>query len=664
MNPLTISLALCSLPLLMACTAISAARESGRPAQSGRRAVQPRVEYIVRAHEAHAQVVHMTIIVRGVRSPSLDLMLPVWRPGRYQVLDQAGSIRTLEARSGAGDPLKVEKTDKSTWRVTTQGTDEVVADYVLYANSLADRTRHADSTHVFLSPAAAFLYVPELRAEPLRVTIDCPEEWTVATGLEPETPDADESAPKVLLAPDYDTLVDSPIEAGFLDTLRFDVEGVPHEIAFWTGHRPPVLTPLLKREKFNPEQLKKDFAAIVASQKSLFGDMPYKRYVFIVHCYAGGGGGTEHVNSTVMQASPTRFDTAESYRGFLGLASHEMFHTWNVKQLRPADLKPYDYQREQYSRLLWVVEGTTSYYDDLTLVRTGHMKPDDYLKNLGDAIDAARRRPGSGVQSLEDSSFDSWIKYNRPSPDSVNSTVSFYDKGAQASLVLDMGIRRASAGKSSLDDAMRALYRGFPLNGPGYTSTDVLAAVNTAAGADLSDAFARAVRTTEALDFERALEVVGLEVTHKPAKKDDDKAAASEAGDAPKERSYLGFTVTDQSGLASVSAVLADGPAYSAGLLAGDHIVAINGERFRASDLEALLKRLKPGDAVRVSFFRYDALRELELKAAAVPDAKWTVSRAKSPTDEQRAAYESWLGQKWPADKNADKPADASKDGP
>jgi predicted metalloprotease with PDZ domain len=391
--------------------------------------------------------------------------------------------------------------------------------------------------------------------------------------------------------------------------------------------------------------------------------MPYKRYVFIVHCYAGGGGGTEHLNSTVMQAAPSRFDTAESYRGFLGLASHEMFHTWNVKQLRPADLKPYDYQREQYSRLLWVVEGTTSYYDDLTLVRTGHMKPDDYLKNLGEAIDAARRRPGSGIQSLEDSSFDSWIKYNRPSPDSVNSTVSFYDKGAQASLVLDMEIRRASGGKASLDNAMQSMYRGYPLSGPGYTSDNVLAAVSAAAGADLTDSFTRAVRSTEALDFERALEVVGLEVTLKPAKKDgaDEKAAESEGGDAPKEKSYLGFTVTDQAGIASVSAVLADGPAYSAGLLAGDQIVAVNGERFRASDLDGLLKRLKPGDAARVSFFRYDALRELELRAAAVPDGKWTVSRTKEPAAEQRAAYEAWLGQKWPEKKKAES---EPKDGP
>jgi predicted metalloprotease with PDZ domain len=226
--------------------------------------------------------------------------------------------------------------------------------------------------------------------------------------------------------------------------------------------------------------------------------------------------------------------------------------------------------------------------------------------------------------------------------------------------VLDMAIRRASAGKASLDDAMRALYRAFPLDGPGYTPADVLAAASTAAGADLTDTFTRAVRSTEALDFERALDVVGIEVTLKPAKKDGAESASANqatsegdaAPDAPKDRSYLGFTVSDQSGLASVSAVLTDGPAWGAGLVTGDQIVAVNGERFRAADLDALLKRLKPGDAVRLSFFRYDSLREVELKAGAQPDAKWTLSRVKTPTAEQKAAYESWLGQKWPENRS------------
>ncbi len=641
-------------------------------ASSGR-AQSPRIEYVVLTDEAKAQIVKVSMIVREVSGQTLDVQLPVWRPGRYQVLDMAGTFRSVTARNGAGNPLICEKLDKATWRITTAGADEVIVDSVIYANSLGDRTRHADDTHVFLSPASACLYVPDLRSRPCQVRIEAPPEWRVATGL----PAIDAAPnPRVFLAADYDVLVDSPIEIGVHEVLRFGVDdgerkAVPHDIVIWTGRPPPVLEPLQGREQWDPEKLKKDFAAVVAAERDVFGDLPYQRYVYIIHCYAGGGGGTEHLNSTVMQTNPSRFDTKDGYRGFMGLMSHEMFHTWNVKQLRPAGIKPYDYQRENYTKLLWVAEGTTSYYDDLILARTGVMKPDDYLKALGDAIDAARRRPGASVQSLEDSSFDAWIKFNKPTPDASNSTVSFYDKGAQASLVLDMAIRDATGNAASLDDAMRDLYQAFPLSGPGFTTDDFLAAVNRQAGRELTDLFVKAVRTTEPLDFESALAVVGLEVVLKRAEDTKDKAESAQAQKpdepdaqakepeatadaAPQDRAYLGLSVTDSGGLATASSVASDGPAYAAGIIAGDTIAAINAERFRAADLAAIEKRLKPGDAVRVTFFRYDAMRDVTVTAAARPDAKWTVRRVKEPTEQQKAVYESWIKQKWPESKKAE----------
>ncbi len=683
---------------------------------------RPRVEYVVQATEARAQIVRVSMHVRGVAGESMDVQLPVWRPGRYQVLDMAGTFRSVTARNGAGQALACEKIDKATWRIATQGANEVVVDSVIYANSLGDRTRHADDTHVFLSPAAAFLYVPELRDEPCRVRIDAPHEWHVATGLKAVEGGGGGggggAGERVFEAANYDVLVDSPLEIGLHEVITFGVDDgerkdVPHEIVIWTGraggkterHSPQrhrgeeigrearpddgnigrredgntasageepgasaVLEPLRGREHWDPEKLKADFAKVVAAEREVFGDLPYERYVYIVHCYPGGGGGTEHLNSTVMQASPTRFDTSDGYRGFMGLMSHEMFHTWNVKQLRPAGIKPYDYQRENYTRLLWVAEGTTSYYDDLVLARTGIMKTDDYLKVLGDGIDAARRRPGTHVQSLEDSSFDAWIKYNKPTPDAANSTVSFYDKGAQASLVLDMAIREATTNGESLDDVMRDLYRAFPLSGPGFTTDDFLAAVNEHAGDDLTELFTRAVRTTEPLDFESALRVVGLELKLESEKKTAKSEQKEEVADgappqekpeesaspAPDNKAYLGLSVGDSGGLATVSNIASDGPAYAAGIIAGDTIIAVNGERFKAADLAGIEKRLKPGDMVRITFFRYDAMRDLMVTAAARPDAKWTVKRMKEPSEQQKAAYESWIGQKWPEGKKAD----------
>jgi predicted metalloprotease with PDZ domain len=599
------------------------------PAAATACAQEPPIEYVVRLHGAAAQIVQVTMIVRDVSGPTLDVALPVWRPGRYEVLDQAGTVRSLSARRGDGRPLGVDKIAKSTWRIDTgpaQVGDEVVVDYSLYANALGNRTRHADDTHAFLSGAAVFLFRPGRTGDgPLRVRIDAPDGWDVATGLEPEAG----GDPRVLTAADYDSLADAPIEVGVHERVRFDVDGTPHEIALWSpGGRPG----------YALEKWPEDFARIVREQRSIFGRLPYQRYIFLVHSYPGGSGGTEHLNSTIMQTSPSRLESAEAFKGFLGLVSHEFFHTWNVKQFRPAGIKPYDYLHENYTRLLWVAEGTTSYYGPLTLVRAGITRPDDYLRSLGDAIDALRRRPGAAVQSLEESSFDAWIKFNKSWPDSGNATVSFYDKGALVSMALDMEVRRRSGGVRSFDDVVRGLFERFPREGPAYTTDDLLMLLRQAAGAGFEDFFARYVAGVEPIDFEAELATAGLELSR------------GESG-AQNDRAYTGITLTDSGGLASVTGVASDGPAYAAGIIAGDLIVAINGRRATAGGFDGLLRTIKPGEPVRVSLFRYDTLRQIEFIASGRPEAKWMVRRVKEPTEAQRAVYESWLGQKWPDDR-------------
>ncbi|MCC6659472.1 MAG: M61 family metallopeptidase [Phycisphaerales bacterium] len=587
---------------------------------------EPPVEYVVRLGDARSQVVHVSMVVRGVEANQLDVALPVWRPGRYEVINPAGSVRTLSAHDGEGRVLRADKIASSTWRIALpdRGAGGVTVDYDLYANSLGDRTRHADSTHAFLSPATVFLFRPGLTGPeggPLRIRIDAPEGWGVATGLSPEADD-----PRVLTAPSYDVLADSPIEIGEQERVTFGVGGVPHEIVVWHPGGPPGY-PLAEW----PES----FTKIIREQESIFGRFPYTRYVFLVHDYPGGGGGTEHVNSTVIQTSPGRLADAEAFRGFLGLVSHEFFHTWNVKQFRPSGIKPYDYLHENYTRLLWVAEGTTSYYSPLTLVRAGITRPDDYLRALGSGIDALRSRPGAAVQSLEESSFDAWIKFSKRSPDSENTTVSFYDKGALVSLALDMQVRKRSGGRRSLDDVMRALFERFPLGGPAYTTDDVLAALHAAAGSGFEDFFGAHVAGTEPVDFESALAVVGLRLVRGTGKDDPD-------------RPYLGLNVTDSGGLASVSGVASDGPAFSAGLIAGDLVVALNGQRVTAAGLDAMTRRLQPGDTARVQFFRYDVLHDVAVTVGGKPAGRWTVSRVDNPTPEQLAAYTSWLHREWP----------------
>ncbi len=615
----------------------------------------PSVEYVVRIDSPQTQMIDVSMTLRGVKTASIDVMLPVWRPGRYQVLDLAGGVREVSAEGlwSGGRALAVESIDKATWRVSLGdeaaaggggggagsgggggGGRDVRFSYRVYCNSIADRTRHVDDTHAFLSGAAVFVYAAEFRERPLRVRLEGPAHWNVATGLEREGSDD-----RVLMAPNYDVLVDSPIEFGVQDRFGFEVDGVPHEIVFWEG--------ATRVAKYDRERLRKDFGAIVREQKRVFGNMPYKRYVYLVHCYIGGGGGTEHLNSTIMGCNPSAFDSSESYRRFLGLVSHEMVHTWNVKQLRPAGIHPYDYQRENYTRLLWVAEGTTSYYDDLTLARTGLFKVDDYLKALRDLIDAQQKRPGDAVQSVEASSFDAWIKFNKATPDDANSTVSFYDKGALVSLALDLDVRARTAGAKSLDDVLRDLYERFPLSGAGFQTTDVLEALKRASGTgggDYRQFYADFIAGTTPIPWNEYLQAVGLELVDEPEK----PAKDGEGELVPmREKLGLGFTLAARDGGIAIATVSMSGPAYRAGVLPGDQLVALNGLRVKDADLSGLLKRVSAGDAVRLTVFRYDVMREFEVRAVLEP-GKPTLRRVKDATAEQKAAYEAWLKQAWP----------------
>jgi predicted metalloprotease with PDZ domain len=593
------------------------------------------VVYTVALPAPQTQMAEISMLVAEVRGEVLEVAMPVWRPGRYQVLDFAGGVREIRAvNSDTGEALAIEKVDKSTWQIQTAGADHVRVDYSVYCNSLGDRTRHVDATHAFLSGVSVFLYAPDRRGDPVTVEIDAPEDWQIASGLEPVTT----GPPPVLTAPNYDVLVDSPIEIGIHDIVGFEVAGLPHEIVIWGDPG-----------AYDADRLIADFTKIVESQQSIWGgDLPYERYAFIVHAGRGASGGTEHLNSTVMQTSREALEgsteeSSDAYRRFLGLVSHEFFHTWNVKQLRPAGIHPYDYQRENYTDLLWVAEGTTSYYDDLTLARAGLIDAARYFDILAGLIDADRRRPGSLVQSLAESSFDAWIKFNRSTPDDVNSTVSFYDKGALVSLALDMEIRTRTENRVALDDVLRSMYEQFPLEGPGYTSDDLVGMVESLTESEFDEWFESFVNGAPPINYEMALETVGLELYFDPDSEQED----DEDDEAIPLRATLGMNLNGN----IVRSVLSSGPAYHAGVIAGDEVVAINGRRIAsADDVIESLEDLEPGDSIMFACFRHDVLHEIEIALAGEPDGEWRIRRVKEPADLQKAAYVSWLGHPWPED--------------
>ena len=568
------------------------------------------IEYTVSLNAPQTQTFQVTMLVRNVSSPALQVALPVWRQGRYAVLNPAGTVRSVTASTTSGLRLEIHKTDKTTWKIATEGVPEVVIRYTVYANSLNDRTRHVDDTHAFLSGATVFMYIPDRRSDAVLVRLDAPANWEIACGLDTDTGDA-----RTLLAPDYDVLIDSPIEIGIHERVTFDVDGKRHDIVVW-GEVP-----------FDSDRLERDFSKIIRAEAAIFGGIPYDRYVFLVHLAPGLSGGTEHLNSTIIQMSPQALES--QYKVVLSLVAHEMFHTWNVKRLRPAALRNVDLARENYTDLLWLCEGTTSYYDELVLVRAGLEAPEAYLKTIAEAIYQRRARPGALVQSLAESSFDAWIKFNNPNPDDANATVSYYEGGALASLLLDLEIRRRTHNRNSLDKVLRAMYEAFPVSGPGFTTDDLLQTVNRITDSPFDEFFQQYVSGATDYPFEELFPVVGLEMvpTYTGA------------------RAYAGLVMHEVNGACVVKSVLADGPAYAAGVNCGDEIVTLNGRRFKATEVNSHIEQtMAPEDMVWLQVLRRNRLRRIEFKLGRKPNPRWEFRKVASPTEEQRTAYATWLG--------------------
>ncbi len=538
---------------------------------------------------------------------TLDLQLPVWRPGRYLVLDFASGVQEFSATDGRRS-LQWEKSSKSVWRIETHGAPDVRVRYKVFANEFTQRTRGLNADHAFVDGTSVFMYAEKFRHLPVELAVHPFRNWHVTTGLDGQGVS--------YTAPNYDYFVDCPIEVGNQKDFAFAVEGVPHVLSvFGEGN-------------WVADTLIRDISRIVKVHKEFWGQFPYKRYVFLVHCAPNEGGGTEHINSTIMGTRPFVFRNPDSYRGFLGLVSHEFFHTWNVKQLRPRGIHRYDYMTENYTPELWIAEGMTSYYGDLLLCRAGFTPAEKALEGLAQMAQGDRQRPGNAVQSLSESSFDAWVKYWKNTEQSYNLETDYYSKGASVSLGLDLEIRKESNNTSSLDDVLRTLYARFPLSGPGYTVEDFQRSCEDVAHAGLQDFFDSYVSGKKPLPWEEWLHTAGLTVSPKDSAN----------------RAWIGLQVADVGEKTRVSRVVASSPAYEAGLDIGDEILALNGTRVRAADLNDRLNDFRAGDQISITAFRNDKLRDFTLAIAASPVPNYRISKEQSPTPLQKAIYSGWLG--------------------
>ena len=544
----------------------------------------------------------------------LDFLLPVWRPGRYMVLDFAGGVQEFSATGADGNPLAWKKIDKTTWRVESNGSKSVTINYKVYANEFNQRTRGLNDEHGFVDGSAVFMYVEKYRHLPIALTVHPFGDWHVTTGL-----DSSNETRNEFHAPNYDVLVDCPLEIGNQKDFPFDVDGTPHVLS------------IAGEGNWNADTLVKDIAKIVRTTRNLWGEFPYKRYVFLVHCSPSSGGGTEHLNSVIMGIRPFVFKNPDSYRGFLGLVTHEYFHTWNVKQLRPKGIHPYDYTKENYSEELWVAEGTTSYYGGLNLVRSGFQPAPKYLDDIASSVQSDQQRPGNSVQSLAEASFDAWIKYWRGNQQSYNSETDYYGKGDLVSLLLDLEIRKQSENKASLDTVLRTMYHRFPLSGTGYTVNDLQKVAEELSGERLTEFFAKYVNGTEPLPWDSTLAYAGLSLIEK------DSVA----------KPWMGIGLSESNGRAVVGQVVAGSSAYNAGVDYGDELVAMNGFRLRTSDFGDRIKDLSIGDTIVFTLLRNDKLKTINVTIGAGPLMNYRIEKTKSPTELQKSIYESWLRTPW-----------------
>jgi predicted metalloprotease with PDZ domain len=566
------------------------------------------IRYTVSFPAPHTHYMEITANVPTTNQPSIELMMAVWTPGSYLVREYARHVERVEATAG-GRALTVEKTDKNRWRVATNGAPAVTVSYRVYGREMSVRTNWIEAGFALINGAPTFLTLADGQQRPHEVAINPAAGWRRSfTGL----PSA--GSEHHYRAADFDTLVDSPILVGNPAVYEFTVDGKPH-----------YLVNEGEAGVFDGARASKDLEAIVREHRRFWGDLPYDKYV-VLNLITEASGGLEHRNSTVLMTSRWATRARRSYLGWLELASHELFHVWNVKRLRPVELGPFDYENEVQTRSLWMAEGVTDYFAELLVHRAGLSTQAEYLDSLSNKIEELQTTPGRAVQSAELASFDAWIRYYRPDENSPNVSVSYYTKGAVIAFLLDAKIRKATGGARALDDAMRAAYTRFSAE-RGFTPEEFQRVAEQVAGISLSSFWDSAIEGTSELDYAEALDTFGLRFR-----------PAGSSG-----RAWLGATTRNDGGRLVVSQVRRGTPALDAGINVDDEILALDEFRVRADQLTTRLDQYQPGDTVSVLLARRDRLMRLDVTLGTEPPRQWRLEVDPDISDSQRTRQSVWL---------------------
>jgi predicted metalloprotease with PDZ domain len=581
----------------------------------------PLVTYRVSMEEPWTHCFRVRMTVRRVegREPGekMAFMMPVWTPGSYMVRDFSRNVLSIDASDETGEPLQIEKDSKSRWLVSVGDAREVSVNYRVYAFSLSTNTSYIDGDHAIINGASVFVYADGYQGSAALVELVPHRSWkAVTTGLE-----AAGGGSWTFVAPNYDVLVDSPFEVGNQHVHSFQVGGAEYQVSIFA------------QKEIDEVTFTGDLKKIVESAVPIYADMPFKRYAFLVDFVAEGYGGLEHLNSTHCLGSYFSLEPPEEYRSFLTLFSHEFFHAWNVKRMRPIALGPFDYSAENYTRALWVAEGLTSYYENQILRRAGIFSVSEFLEEMAEPINYVKSLPSSKVQTPEESSFDTWIRYYKPDENSPNVSPSYYRQGAVLGMMLDLQTRISTGCSKSLDDAMRMVYSETYLReGRGYTDEEFKQACSKVSGGSTDEVFRKYVHGREEADFDAYLQYAGLQLIPK---------APPAANDG-----FLGIRVKGSPSL-TVQTRLTGSPAERSDISAGDEIIATDGLRTDAQKLAFYIANRRPGTEVELTISRGGVLRVVGARLTSKPVFEYRITKRDSATDAEKQTFASWTLGNW-----------------
>ena len=582
------------------------------------------IAYTLRFPDASAHYMDVEMVVPTERAKELNLFLPTWTPGSYLVREYSRNIISLEA-TASGSSLEVTKTSKNRWTVESEGVASVTVNYRLFCREINVRNNWVESDFAVVNGAPTFITVVDQYERPYLVTVELPAGWETTASPLPSAGSANSYS-----APDFDTLVDSPLIAGSPQVDTFEVDGVAHSLVTIGGGG-----------IWDNTRAARNVQHLVEAQRRFWGGLPYDEPYVFFNLLTGSRGGLEHKQSMLMTGDRWYTKNRGGIRSWLSLVSHEFFHAWNGKRLRPVELGPFEYEHENYSPSLWVVEGLTSYYQHVLLARAGYHTHEKYLDAFSGSIAGTEKTPGRFVQSLSESSFDAWIKAYRKDENSINALFSYYSGGAVAGFLMDAKIQQESDGERSLDDVLRAAYERFSGNA-GYTESEFIALASEIAGTDLAGWFDRLVRQPNQFDYQPALDWYGLEFEKPKPPESKSLPVENDPEDLPK--GWLGAGTSSSGGNLKVTSVPSDTPAAAAGLSVDDEIIAIDLNRVDSSGLKRIAGLMGAGTVVDLLVSRQGLLTTLQVTLGEEPTETWKLKIKKNITEEQKARIDRWLG--------------------